>query len=202
MPTGVLPYTDPFGNGTRPYLALHVTGINGTSGRIVGLLDTGADTTLLPLGYASLMGYGPQTLTAATVGTAGAPADAHRADVPCAAQVVGIGDVALELHPVFVASAPRCGGAATLCACSASSSTKQDSGLSSTGEADPASSDKVLGPVAPDPGYKDPTPVGRWVRWGCDDEGRPSRASTASESELIGCSSQGPFERFVAPLGF
>jgi hypothetical protein len=105
MPAAVLAYSDPFGNGARPYLALHLTGINGASGAVVGLLDSGADVTSLPLGYASLMGYRPETLTSMIIGTAGAPAQAHRANQPCAAEVIGIEGVKFELHPVFVSNA-------------------------------------------------------------------------------------------------
>jgi hypothetical protein len=102
MPNERLSYTDPFGTGYRPYLAVHLTGANGKGGNVVGLLDTGADVTSMPVGFASLMGYGAQTLTPITVGTASAPASALQATLPCAARVVGIEDVQFPLHPVFV----------------------------------------------------------------------------------------------------
>jgi hypothetical protein len=58
MPDSLLIAYRDFGwGGVRPYLVLHVTGINGASGLIPGLLDTGADSTVLPAGYAPLMGY-------------------------------------------------------------------------------------------------------------------------------------------------
>jgi hypothetical protein len=53
----VIAYRDFGWGGARPYLVLHVTGINGQSGLIPGLLDSGADNTVLPAGYAPLMGY-------------------------------------------------------------------------------------------------------------------------------------------------
>ena len=66
MPSHRLPYTDPFGTGSkRPYLVLHVTGPSGASGAIVGVVDSGADSTCLPFSYGSLMGYGPATSSAA-----------------------------------------------------------------------------------------------------------------------------------------
>ena len=39
-----------------------MTGINGASGNVTGLIDTGADITQLPVGFASLMGYDASTL--------------------------------------------------------------------------------------------------------------------------------------------
>jgi hypothetical protein len=103
VPTARLPYSDPFGSGHRPYLGVHLDGVNGRGGDVVGLLDTGADSTALPIGFASLMGYGPATLRAITVGTASAPASAFQATQPCTANVLGITTAApLTLQPVFV----------------------------------------------------------------------------------------------------
>jgi hypothetical protein len=102
VPTARLPYSDPFGNGVRPYLVVHLTGPNGRSGNVVGLLDTGADSTALPIGFASLMGYGPAMLTSTTVGTAGAPAQAFHANQPCTAEIPGMTTAPLNLRPVFV----------------------------------------------------------------------------------------------------
>jgi hypothetical protein len=102
VPTVRPPYSNPFGNGLRPYLAVHLTGPDGRDGNVVGLLDTGADSTALPIGFASLMGYGPAMLTPITVGTAGAPAQAFRATEPCAAQVPGMTTAPLNLRPAFV----------------------------------------------------------------------------------------------------
>lgn len=104
MPTAALAYSDPFGSGPRPYLALDVTGINSNHGPIVGLIDSGADTTLLPVGYAPLMGYGQGSLRPTTIGTAGAPAQGFQATQPCTAEVIGIPGVAITLLPVFLAS--------------------------------------------------------------------------------------------------
>lgn len=48
-------------NGTvRPYLWIRVTGPNGRGAVIRGLVDTGADTCVLPLDYAHAMGYTPR----------------------------------------------------------------------------------------------------------------------------------------------
>jgi len=100
--TAELPYTNPLGTGVRPYLWVHLTGIDGMSGSFVGLLDTGADRTAMPLGYASLLGYGPSTLTPVTIGTASSPASAFEALQPCTAQATGLPTLSLSLQPVFV----------------------------------------------------------------------------------------------------
>jgi hypothetical protein len=105
VPSSTLAYSDPFGNGLRPYLVLALTGINGASGSVVGLLDTGADTTALPEGYAALMGYQPAQLARVEVGTAGGLENGWRAKTPCSASVVGAPELSLELTPTFIKSA-------------------------------------------------------------------------------------------------
>jgi hypothetical protein len=89
------------------YLAMHVTGVNGASGQIVGLLDSGADTTALPMGYANLMGYTAAQLQRIEVGTAKGVGYGWRATVPCVATVAGATPPVLtvELLPTFVESA-------------------------------------------------------------------------------------------------
>ncbi len=79
MPSIQLKYSDPFGSGARPYLAFRVTGPNGQSGPITGLLDSGADTTALPAGFAALMGYKTDQLKRVEVGTANGSSHEDRA---------------------------------------------------------------------------------------------------------------------------
>ncbi len=107
MPSIEIDYSNPFGDGLRPYLVLHLTGINGASGNIIGLLDTGADTTALPSGYAPLMGYDAASLERVEVGTAQGVAHAWRARTPCVATVAGATPPTLtrSLLPTFVDSA-------------------------------------------------------------------------------------------------
>ena len=57
MATYTLPYRDVLGHGHRPYLALQITGVNGRSGAVWGLVDSGADSSCLPLDFARLMDY-------------------------------------------------------------------------------------------------------------------------------------------------
>jgi hypothetical protein len=107
VPSVELAYSNPFGHGARPYLALHLIGINGQSGPIVGLLDSGADTTALPAGYAALMGYQAPQLERVEVSTAKGSGHAWRAIVPCTASVVGATPPLLtsEMRPTFVETA-------------------------------------------------------------------------------------------------
>jgi hypothetical protein len=101
MGSVTLVYSNPFQGGDRPYLALEVTGINGQSGSVIGLLDSGADMTQLPIGFASLMGYDQATLQPISIGTAGAPAQALRATKPCRAIIPGLPAAPVDLLPVY-----------------------------------------------------------------------------------------------------
>ncbi len=105
MPSATLPYSNPFGTGSRPYLALTLTGVNSTSHSIVGLLDTGADITALPVGHAALMGYGLELLEQTTIGTADGPGVAFRAMRQSTAIVAGLPSVSISLRPIFVPGA-------------------------------------------------------------------------------------------------
>ncbi len=105
MPTHRLSYSDPFGTGVpRPYLVLYVTGPNGKSGAIPGVIDSGADMTCLPLGYASLMGYeAGSNLTLADGHQASGKMQVWAAEsTTCEAHVVGLTDHVFELRPSFV----------------------------------------------------------------------------------------------------
>ncbi len=81
-----------------------MTGINGASGNVTGLIDTGADITQLPVGFASLMGYDASTLESIPIGTAGAVTQVLRAKKPCQGYVVGVPSVVMDFLPVFSAS--------------------------------------------------------------------------------------------------
>lgn len=115
MPSWTLPYRDAFGSGARPYLALHVTGINQRSGPIAGLVDSGADRSSLPMGFADLMGYGEDDLELGHVNVAdGSVVQVWHALTPSQAYVVGLEQTVFDLLPTFVpgsASAPLWGRA-------------------------------------------------------------------------------------------
>jgi len=57
MPDLTVAYRDLGLGELRPFLVLMVAGPGGAKGSIAGLIDSGADGTVLPAGYASLMGY-------------------------------------------------------------------------------------------------------------------------------------------------
>lgn len=104
MAAHTVPYLDPFSDGAvRPYLALHVTGINGQSGNIPGLLDSGADRTSLPFGYAALMGYTAADLEADQARIAdGSTIPTWTAKIPSEAFAVGLPQPTFDLWPTFV----------------------------------------------------------------------------------------------------
>lgn len=78
-----IPYRPLLGDDApRPYLIMHVTGTNGRSGPVVGLVDSGADVTTFPLPYASLMGYTSETLSETHTKHAAGTATAYLAKQP------------------------------------------------------------------------------------------------------------------------
>lgn len=101
--TLLVAYRDFGWGGARPYLVLHVTGIKGRSGLVIpGLLDSGADSTVLPAGYAPLMGYtgedlvteqGTQVAGSVTLRTAVQPSQAYIPEMP---------HVVFDIKPRFV----------------------------------------------------------------------------------------------------
>lgn len=97
-----LPYSDAFGTGARPYLVLHVTAPSGKSGNIWGLIDSGADATSLPLGFASLMGYRPTDLDQREAQQVSGKIDVWVPREPCRAELVGLPDYSFDLTPTFV----------------------------------------------------------------------------------------------------
>lgn len=136
MASAELVYSDPFGTGNRPYLALQLTGLNGQTGSVTGLVDSGADCTQLPIGYASLMGFTGGDLRQIDVGTAGAVTQAFEATVPCAAFVIGLQAVVFDLMPIFspASSYVLWGRAATSCRYSMSPSARSAKHSLSTGD--------------------------------------------------------------------
>jgi hypothetical protein len=82
---------------------VHVTAPSGLSGDIVGVVDSGADSTSLPAGFAALMGYDPSELVYAQGEGAGGAIDTWRAQRPCLAYVVGLDQYTFEFWPSFVA---------------------------------------------------------------------------------------------------
>lgn len=98
----VVPYRN-FGlGGVRPYLVLLVTGVNGRSGSIAGLIDSGADNTVLPAGYAPLMGYTAAGLEAEQGNQVSGSVTLRHAIEPSQAYVPQIADLVFPIKPCFV----------------------------------------------------------------------------------------------------
>jgi len=98
-----LPYRDPFNTGRlRPYLLLHVVGPSGASGDLWGIVDSGADSTCLPLDFAPLMGYGPGDLEQQPFQQAGGTATCYIAKQSSVAWVVGLDDRPFNVQPTFI----------------------------------------------------------------------------------------------------
>jgi hypothetical protein len=96
------PYRDAFGHGMRPYLTVQLLGLGGRHATAVGLADSGADVTCLPMIVAMLLGYGREHLERVEVRQLGGDKAAWRATTPLRAQVEGLRAHELELMPVFV----------------------------------------------------------------------------------------------------
>ena len=69
---------------------MEVTGLNGNHGAVIGIVDSGADTSAFPLGYAALMGYDNTTLDLATTITASGTASCHVANQTSSMAVAGL----------------------------------------------------------------------------------------------------------------
>jgi hypothetical protein len=90
------------GDMPRPILGMDVTGVNGQKGAIYGLVDSGADITSLPFGWAPVLGYTPTTLTQEDFNQAGGTGTAYRAKTPCTAFVPEISEVVVTFLPSFI----------------------------------------------------------------------------------------------------
>jgi hypothetical protein len=102
MPTLTVAYRDLGLGELRPFLVLTVTGPSGTKGPIAGLIDSGADGTVLPAGYASLMGYASGDLNAEQGTQVGGSVTMLQATKPAHAFVPELAEVVFDLHPCFV----------------------------------------------------------------------------------------------------
>lgn len=91
------------GQPPRPYLVLVVTGLDGRFQPLVGLVDTGADTTSFPFAFAGLLGYDTTTLSPPRdFGHAGGVGSSYSALVPCTAAVPQVPNRTFELNLQFV----------------------------------------------------------------------------------------------------
>ena len=97
----------------RPYLLLTLIGLKQEI-MISGLVDTGADRSVLPIDYAEELGYTVDDLAPVEVGQVEGSASAWLAQKPCGAIVDGIPELEFEITPLFVASLNALWGRADL----------------------------------------------------------------------------------------
>jgi hypothetical protein len=71
---------------------------------IRGLVDCGADNTVLPRDYIALLGYDPDSLTPCNVRQVEGSCDGHEAITPCKATVIGVEGIEFDLWPFFMAT--------------------------------------------------------------------------------------------------
>ncbi|MGI9183770.1 MAG: hypothetical protein ACR2GZ_02220 [Solirubrobacteraceae bacterium] len=95
-------YRDFGQGGARPYLVMRVTGINGKTGIVWGLVDSGADRTSMPFGFASLMGYTPADLTLELGTGAGGAITMYVSHKQSTAVVPEIPAVSVAFEPIFI----------------------------------------------------------------------------------------------------
>jgi hypothetical protein len=101
--TDTVPFLAGSDGTPRPYLWLMLHGPNGGGAeRILGLADSGADKTVLPLEYAELLGYRDEDLEDLEVGQVHGTTRGRDAQRPCQAWVVGHPDLTFEMSPIFV----------------------------------------------------------------------------------------------------
>jgi hypothetical protein len=102
--TYAVPYRHAFG-GLRPFLQLQLTAPSGDHRPILGLVDSGADTSCMPFGFASLMGYSASDLVQERGRSASGVIEMWKATAPCRASVIGLPDHDFELWPTFLKDA-------------------------------------------------------------------------------------------------
>lgn len=71
----------------------------------MGLLDSGADTTSFPMGYAHLMGYTAAMLEVQQIGQVAGTVNAFKAMQPCTAVVPEMPHISVPIKPLFVPGA-------------------------------------------------------------------------------------------------
>ncbi len=98
----IIPYRELGIGGFRPYLFLHVMGLDGLGRTIPGLVDSGADRTVLPAGYAPLLGYSHGDLAFEQGTQVSGSVALRRAIKPSKAHVPEFPDLGFDLAPFFV----------------------------------------------------------------------------------------------------
>jgi hypothetical protein len=101
-----LPYRPGADGRPRPLLWIDVHGPSATE-LVPGLIDSGADYSCFPLGYAPLLGYQASDLALEHGSQVGGAIDFRRAEDPMTAYIAGDADreFGFEVHPNFVEGA-------------------------------------------------------------------------------------------------
>jgi Aspartyl protease len=111
----IAPYKPGPDGQLRPYLLLTLLGVEpGLEVEILGLVDTGADRSVLPIDFAEELGYTVDDLEPREVSQVEGSASAWVAKKPCQAFVDGLPDTTFEIEPVFVAGLNALWGRADL----------------------------------------------------------------------------------------
>lgn len=90
------------GTGARPYLYMIVGGLNGRNGPVLGIVDSGADMTCFPDGYAPLMGFSDEDLEPLSANQAGGETTFRRAKHQIEIWLPEMPDVRVTLQPTFI----------------------------------------------------------------------------------------------------
>ena len=69
---------------------------------VPGVIDSGADTTVLPAGYAPLLGYAPADFETVQGRQVGGSLTMRKAKKPCKAFVPELANIIFDLNPSFV----------------------------------------------------------------------------------------------------
>lgn len=102
MPTELrASYLDALRTGRRPYLSVRLAGPGGASLGAIGIVDSGADVTCLPLLTSVLLGLEKEDLEPSRVQQLGGAKPAFQARLPIRARLDGVPDFEFELRPVF-----------------------------------------------------------------------------------------------------
>lgn len=80
---------------------MQVTGINGKSFRIRGIIDSGADGATIPERFTSQLGYGPGTLRPVKFRHSGGESTSQVATTPCTSEVPQFPGVIVPILPSF-----------------------------------------------------------------------------------------------------
>jgi hypothetical protein len=98
----VVPYRRLGVGGVRPYLFVQVVGPRGHARMIPGLIDSGADRTVLPAGFAPLLGYSRTELVRVEGSHVAGRMSMSEAARPSTAHVPELPGYSFEMSPFFV----------------------------------------------------------------------------------------------------